>query len=462
MKILDRICFISFSVLLLLFFITPFHIHANSNSLPKPFIGVNYSVSQVDSEHDQDIYFNGLNGTRVQGSIAPADIKGNNLACVTMTNQNPNSSSSGSSPNANADYECTRYESVGTGSISRHSFYFDFNNDIFTSFLFDTFQRIYDIDFILDNIYIGSFTYTLTFNDDTSYTDTLYVNGSIANIHYRIGTGDPVIKSVSVSNVSLILNKYHDWNFPIESFNVVYYAINNLDQIGFNSFNDYQYPIFSVQSNTDIFHSNKNNSNIFILATNRNIYNADRFNTFFSLSDGEVTNVESLKVWLDQNNNYWNLAKITISNYSSGGILTITSKNTLQYMPIYWASDTFKSISTDFALQYNLSNDFLKNIDLLANGNNNSNNSSNQLNDSNNQFNQDSNQLMGIEDQYNDDFNNQLDNVDFSNPVNSSPNFLSSAKYTIRIFNNIVNNTPLKSIILVFCIVYIGLKVFGK
>lgn len=130
-------------------------------------------------------------------------------------------------------------------------------------------------------------------------------------------------------------------------------------------------------------------------------------------------------------------------------------------MPIYSRNSKESFISTDFALQFGLSNQLLNDLHIIANGSTGSNSAANSLDNSSSNMNTQMNNLVGIEDGYNQQFNNSLNQIDFTSPTGNQ-NLLSSANFVITVFNGLIQNNFLSTLIIIICILIIGKKVIGK
>lgn len=161
------------------------------------------------------------------------------------------------------------------------------------------------------------------------------------------------------------------------------------------------------------------------------------------------------------NDQYIGYVDLTYSYTSSGNTVNdvhrvYVNSNTFHYnRPVYYADMV---IECDFSHLYrNQSSE-----SLIANGTSESSESSNQLNNSSDDMNDSMNDLVSIEDGYNDQFNNSLNNIDFSNPLSGNNKLLTSANFVITVFNGLISNNFLSTLIVIICILLIGKKVIGK
>lgn len=99
---------------------------------------------------------------------------------------------------------------------------------------------------------------------------------------------------------------------------------------------------------------------------------------------------------------------------------------------------------------------------LLNDGTDDSQQSSSDLSDRNDQMASDMNDLATIENGYNQNFNDQLQNIDFTNPLSVNSGILPAANFVISVFNGLILNNPFSTLIIIVCILLIGKKVIGK
>lgn len=276
-----------------------------------------------------------------------------------------------------------------------------------------------------------------------------------------------VLSQLIISNGYLeTLTEMRQWNFPIESFSAVMFMLqNNYELYGFHEFDYYTYPLFKVNSGDVVANAyiNNNQTFTFICATNNNVY-ASTLDTNFSVDYGTLQNYTSLGRFMF-NGFISYLFKFEVLNNSGTSRqinLTYNGRNNGFFMPIYFNVISNKYISTDFALSFGLTNSYLDNINIIANGTTQSNSASSGLEQQNTQMASDMNSLATIESGYNQDFNSQMQNIDFSNPITSNQGLLPAANFVITVFNGLINNNPLSVLIIICCILLIGRKVIGK
>lgn len=330
---------------------------------------------------------------------------------------------------------------------------------------------LYRYVFVLDNNYVGAVTFNAQVG--SSAARTYFINGD----HFEV-VSETYFSTFTITTENLKRSGFDTWVYPIESFNVCSYMLNNHSDryYGINHQSDYMFPMFRIKTGDKLFSTNvSNNDNwiqtyiFFITASNtsgsNSINSIAYFNANFTLSRGECLSYKTINRY-QFGGELGYLCQVTIGNYSSSGVLDITYTGSLSeryYMPVYCNSQVFnKNVSTDFALIFGMSNQLLDDLHALTQATSESASSVDSLDDQTDQFAIDSGQLMDIESSYGQDFNDQLNNIDFTNPLQNNPNFLSSASFMVNIFNSLILNNPLSIFIVIICIVLIAKKVFGK
>lgn len=412
---INKFILILFSVVLLLPLYTPFPISAN-NSLTSPFIGVNAYI--LDYETNQ--------------IINQIDFSGS-MSCI----------------NATTGYCSIMSVNNVDGVI----------NDTISS------SRVYMIEVILDNNYIGYFDINYNLPTGTATSQTLYVNGNKAVSSVFQGS----LGNISVSNVNLTKVENNLWNFPIESYYAVLNAFNQgFSEIGINSFNQYNYPVFKLENNKTIVSANinVNQSAIFIFLNNVPVGNVSGFNNYFSYNG-------DLSLEVIQQGSGFRVHKLIFSNNSSTAQsinLQFNNSSSRWFIPIYF--NTFNpndeypfNVSTDFALVYNLNNPLLDKLNIIANGNTQSNQSSS-LADSTNQQ---ANTVFTQEEQLVDNAENQLasdlQSLDIQNQNNNlfgNSKFIASASWVKTQFDTLTNNNAFGYLITFSLVIGLSLVIIGK
>lgn len=327
-------------------------------------------------------------------------------------------------------------------------------------------------------IYSGT-TYTLGTSDVIPYGELatleqilqiLQENQDIINdIYDEIQT--VVINTNLTNNYLDTLIKLKQWHtytesipFMVTLFRKGYQIIDNdLDSSSFTNFMDY--PIFIVPSDSIIeertMYAISNQDEYYIVfGTNENINNVNNFNTYFDFQivNGNFEyNTSSIIV-----NSGFRIIKLTIKCTSDGSFKFKAKSSNRYIMPIVSVRKDQMNFTTDFALLFKFSNRFLDNIQIIANGTLESNSAASGLESSNTTMASDMNDLANIESGYNQSFNDQMQRIDFSNPIQNNAGLLPAANFVITIFNGLISNNPLSVLIIVCCVLLIGKKVIGK
>lgn len=136
---------------------------------------------------------------------------------------------------------------------------------------------------------------------------------------------------------------------------------------------------------------------------------------------------------------------------------------TCNYMPIYCNTINDKYISTDFALQYGLSNRLLDSLDYLVQGTPAAAASESQLDDQTSAANDSFDQAVSIENDFSDDMNSALDDIDTSfSPSNMGSKFQSSAIWVTQQFDRVTSSTPFGSLLGFSLLLGLALLIVGK
>lgn len=260
------------------------------------------------------------------------------------------------------------------------------------------------------------------------------------------------------------LTKMRQWNIPMESIGAVSYLfVQNYELLTYDN-NVFGYPMFIVPSN-GVIHSSwiSTGANAFLIfGTDVDIWNKTKLLEYFNINNPDlvISVTQYRTIYFKSDVTYF--IKIGISNNSNSKGFTISPKETRKIMPIYFGFANDNKISTDFALLWGFSNNLLNNLNIIANGTSQSSSSASDLESSNNQMADDMDDLATIENGYNQQFNNQLQQIDFSSPLQNNAGILPAANFVITIFNGLINNNPFSVLIIVVCILLIGKKVIGK
>lgn len=425
----------------------PFSISANTYMNFPPFVGINASITQYDLEYRTS--FNTSSGTF---------------------------STSGGSNNA---------ISMGEGTLSNGRSYYStglagggiqLNGTInlnMSSSNTEYIKRVITFDIILDDDYIGYVNAVVTNSGNTLYNEDISVNGNIASFTLVDSNSsvNPDIYNISLQNYTLIKNNSKErWTFPLESYNFVSYGFKYNSLSNIDRFNDYYLPIFNLKVN-DKFMRVQMQSNtsqwvvvglfgILPLGVNDLL---NMFTTQLTLSDYSVLypiNISS------NNSENGRIIKFKVTNNTSQPIIEdiiYKFNRTIRYMPIYFNYVEMDNISIDFALQFGLSNKLLDNLDIIANGTQNSNNSSDNLENSNSQVSDVVSQYDNLESNFNDSLNSSLNNINTSlTPSAMGSKFQASAIWVRTQFNRMTNNTPFGSIMGFSLLLGLSLLIIGK
>ena len=278
---------------------------------------------------------------------------------------------------------------------------------------------------------------------------------------------------LNVSDIEDFLNQYRQYNFPIESLTTLVSAFQNASDYitGIYNLNYYSYPIFTFDNaNRRILRSycwKDSYLHCIFISLNFNVYSPARFfqkyriydasnssyltdsviKNFTILSMNGESNIYAFDILLDHNANIY---------------LDSTSNNIM--IPIYVNSKTYTNVSTDFALLFGLNNSLLENLNKIANGTTQSNQSSSSLDSQSSQFESDAQQMYSYENTFNSDMNTNLNNIntnfDIGNQLGSK--FMYSATWVKTQFDNITNGTPFGTILSFSLLLGIAMLLIGK
>ena len=262
------------------------------------------------------------------------------------------------------------------------------------------------------------------------------------------------------------LTYLRQWNFPIESLSVIsyFYQYYNLSLNDLFNYGSYSYPVFNLNTSFSLRSKWGNNttnySQLFIFAIDKNVYDISSFNSIFSLTNGSIVSITEIY------RNYYQLKGYSIVKaeiYStSSNYFTLSLLQSCNMIPIYFDYKSNKNISTDFALVYGLSNQLLDDLHIIAQGTNSSNSSVSDLDSATSDMQDSFDDFSAFENQIDTGFNNQMQNIDFTNPLTNNSGILPAANFVITIFNGLINNNPLSVLIIIVCILLIGKKIIGK
>lgn len=260
-----------------------------------------------------------------------------------------------------------------------------------------------------------------------------------------------------------VISNMRQWDIFPESYSIIswYLYLNYPYNTSFiNSY--YNYPLFSLASGTQILQYSSSNEYMFIFYSSALFYNSSTFSNLHILTNCTVNNIEVLNEQLFDGQ-YMRLYKIRINRVGSG-MVAIQTINNIKIIPLYLGESSNKYISTDFALLYGLSNRLLDNLDIIANGTNQSNQANQQLDSNTSQFQTDSNDLIDIEDTMSNNMDTAMQQITpSSNPGTSfGGNFLTSAVWVRTQFERLTNGNPFGSLIVYGLTLGLALLLLGK
>lgn len=439
------------TILLLLspiFTYRPFSIYADYYNTA-PFVGINYYVEDYDNENR--VTLNSGNTT-----LSLSGSQSNTLLVQRTSN--------------GVSYVTSTYSQGGVsgngGNISL-SGTLNLNSTITNTQIV---YRVIHFTIVLDNNYIGYVRPKVTVpgNNTNLFQQDLSVNGNSVEfsiVDNNVSTSASYI--VTWSDFSLILNNSGErWTFPIDSFNVCKYGLDKLTLRSITKTNYYMYPIFEVPTNTIIYSDYTINApQKYVFYVNKNIYSLATFNNYFACDKGSFANFTYISRFNSSNEGIFYLVSVEWINDGSSGVVNFSYKGSgnIFYMPIYYGNANNDHVSTDFALQFGLTNELLDNLNIIANGTSNSNTSSDNLDNSNSQVSDVVNQYDNLESNFNDSMNSALNDIDTSlTPSSMGSKFQTSAIWVRTQFNRMTNNTPFGSIMGFSLLLGLSLLIIGK
>lgn len=446
---INKFIVILFSTILLLPLYMPFSLSANG-SLSAPFVGFNINVIDMETSQSYRLY-----GTMKEKS------------------------------NGKHTWTCSSYTSSGAcrmwrnetidGATYQNITDIEFNNSYLAPFNVSS-RVLYQIEIVLDNNYIGYFDINYQI-DNSNYSNTIYINGNSTtyNINPIQGSTQPI--NISISNINLTLNNDNDWYFPIESYSFIKSCFDhNLELNGINENNSYIYPIFKLYQGDVIANlTTYGGNNVVELAfyCNGNINTINTYNNYFkvnSINNNMSWTIDKFEVYspgtytVGQARYLLVKVRYIVSGTDNAELVFIGNRASgFYFMPIYSGSGQY--LSTDFALNYGYSNDLLDNINIIANGNNQSNQSSSQADTTNQQ----ANTVFTQEEQLVNNAENQLasdlQTLDIQNQNNNlfgNSKFIASASWVKTQFDTLTNNNAFGYLITFSLVIGLSLVIIGK
>lgn len=271
-----------------------------------------------------------------------------------------------------------------------------------------------------------------------------------------------------VSNTSLA-NQYLDqislmrqWDIYTESIPLISYYLTkgysyNIDYT--NSY--YNYPLFILNSGDTLVQFNSSSKMTFVFYCRPLFRNTTDIDTYYNLINCTVEDVTTINEIMF-GNNYLRLYKITLKRINSGGS-SITAKATTSVIPIYLGYSTSKYISTEFALQFGLSNSLLDNVQIIANGTTQSNSAVSDLEQEASEYSEIADDVIGVEEGLTSNFETEVNKIDLNTGLNVfGGNFMTSATWVRTQFDRLTENTPYGSLVVYGLTLGFALLMLGK
>lgn len=301
----------------------------------------------------------------------------------------------------------------------------------------------------------------------------------------QLGELQSIVSNTSLANQYLkTISEWRFWPFPVESMRAMLlftdpanFSTGAYKRYDYYSIGQYYWPIYGVfqQSKTvmqtavvapNASSAGNGHLGIFIFGcpcgTTANfeamweVYNADNYTVTriqsFTLNNPE--NVTSILNWA-----FW---RVEATCNTSKTVRIRTRTNEAFIIPIFVGSEV-TNLGTEFALQWGLSNSFLDNINIIANGTTASSSAAQSSDSANSQLQQDSNTLFTQEDSFKQNMNSAMQNIDTTFTLNNfGQSFMTSAQWVRTQYETLTNNTPFASLITFSLLVGLALIVIGK
>lgn len=414
----------------------PFNIVSANGSLSAPFVGYNVYLVTENGSYSSDY---------VSVNLDLSDLR---LYCARYSN------------NACALYE-NWYENSNTQ-------YGDLVGSITPSVSYFVNNSVYHVDLVLDNYYVGSVSIKIN-----NVSNTYYVNGN--HLEFNVTTNANLsVSSFTINSYSLnLIPEGKDWAFPIESFNFCSQQLSyNSDKLrGITSYNNYQFPIFDLVADDILlrWRLGSGATLTMVMFHDNAISNASGINSFFDISSSDISMTYSGAINYSQyaiNAVRGRISKFTITNNGSANTdFYIRAKLPITIMPIYVNQNPNPYISTDFALNFGLSNSLLDNLNIIANGNSSSNSSVSGADQINNQASSTFDQEEQLINNAENDLSNKLNNLNIQNQNNNlfgNSKFISSASWVKTQFDRLTTNNAYGYLITFSLVIGISLVIIGK
>lgn len=342
------------------------------------------------------------------------------------------------------------------------------------------------ITFYFDGEYEGTakFTYQYRLGSNTTYTTnsrTMAFSGSSVT-HVLNTTGQAVnylyctVTAVENANVRRLSN--HTQDFPWESYPIQSFNLSNNPVVGIDYRFDYLFNIFDIYGYLDDryssstgycplhqFYGYKDQAYYFIFWMDKNVYSStyNNFLGFQSGTSGANVVVNECKVLnrFHYDGHTTSLVKMTITpTLNAGYSIRYVNEDNCLYMPVYFNLADYEAISTDFALRFDLTNRLLNDLESIA-GNQVSDEAAENLDDNAADMQDAFDDMFSVENGYNNQLNTELQNIDFSNPIQNNTSMLSSGNFVISIFNGLIANNPITILIVIMAILMVARRLFG-
>lgn len=319
----------------------------------------------------------------------------------------------------------------------------------------------------MDDYYVGTMTLRVTcyLTDNTSeYKDIAFA----FNGQYGYGTGVYGTKIQSITSFKNIRSQSmkralnsQQYYFPYESSNfIIETAGRGYQQVDLYNLGKWTLPIFKLSSGDELTYKylsgspeSANHTMTMIIWFNKN--NVSLSSTF-TIENGQIDSYEQLNVWTYNGVAGTRMAKYVISadtSTTSYKNVYVRAATDVLVMPIYIKRGSEMGFE---------SQDFCDNFGLPYKGlTTEQEQTADDLIDDSDDMQDSFDDMFTIENQYNQDLNNQIDNIDFTNPLSGNQSLLSSGNFVIQVFNGLITNNPISLLIIIACILLVARRLFG-
>lgn len=261
-----------------------------------------------------------------------------------------------------------------------------------------------------------------------------------------------VDQGLTLDRIESVLNEFlqyekdfKQYNIPIESFYFNWsFFRNGISTIPISG-QSYlsSYPLFDMKNGDHVgFTLSRGRSKYVILGVNCNVSNTSQFNDVFSYADG-VT-VESFYQYGNAVPQF-RFVRVLMTNSTDSNIgnVNLTALRDLQVVPIYVGDGS--NLSTQFIEQW-----FAVDVDVSADA----------LDDKTDEMQDQFDDMFDIESGFTSQLDDGFSSLDFTNPFENAPSFLTSAKFAIGILNSVLIG-PIGIALVVVCIIYLSRRFWG-